>query len=633
MPPKASFDVIVVGGGHAGTEAALASARMGANTLLLTQNIDTLGQLSCNPSIGGIGRSQLVREIDALGGIMALAADKAGIQWRILNERKGPAVRATRAQMDRQLYKQAIRYALESQPNLSIFQQPVVDLLLSGDKVVGVKTQVGLDFYALSVVLTAGTFLNGKIQLGHSSATGGRAGEAAATSLAERLQQLPLRIGRLRTGTPPRLDGRTINYAQLEVQESITPLPVFSLRGAVSLHPKQSRCFIAATNEISHQLIRDNLQESPMYTGHLQSLGPRYCPSFETKVIRFADKKSHQVFLEPEGLNTHEVYPTGLSTSLPFHIQLALVHSIQGLEKAHITRPGYAVEYDFFDPRDLLPSLESRLIGGLFFAGQINGTTGYEEAAAQGIIAGLNAALKASGRSAWWPRRDQAYLGVLIDDLVTQGTIEPYRMFTSRAEYRLLLREDNADFRLTEIGYQLGVVDQEEWQRFARKKEQLDAEQDRLAKQWIRPDTPVAEQVNRWLDQPISRETTIAQLLTRPGVSYQQLMTVPELGPGVADANIAMQIEIQARYSGYIKLQQLGISKRLQHETTALPNDLNYNVVQGLSNEAREKLTKHKPLTIGQAERIPGITPAAISILLIYLKKCMASQDNTQVKS
>lgn len=621
MKFSSSFDVIIVGGGHAGTEAALASARLGASTLLLTQTIETLGQLSCNPSIGGIGKSQLVREIDALGGIMALAADQAGIQWRILNASKGAAVRATRAQVDRQLYKQAIREALENQANLSIFQQPVIDLILSGDSVVGVKTQLGISFYAKAIVLTAGTFLNGKIHVGLSNYAGGRAGDSASISLAARLHELPLRIGRLKTGTPPRIDGRSIDYEQLQAQPSEYPLPVFSYRGHAKQHPTQRSCFITHTHEGSHQLIRESLKESPLYNGRIVGTGPRYCPSIEDKVVRFADKTAHQIFLEPEGLTTYEVYPNGLSTSLPFEVQVRLVRSLKGLEKAHITRPGYAIEYDFFDPRDLYPSLESRLIAGLFCAGQINGTTGYEEAAAQGLIAGLNAALKAGNKEAWYPRRDQAYIGVLIDDLITQGTIEPYRMFTSRAEYRLLLREDNADLRLTEIGYQLGLVSLEQYQQFSDKKEQLAKEQARLQQQWIRPGTLLANQIETLLEQPLTKETTLAQLLMRSEMSYKKLMTIPDLDLKIIDPIIQEQIDVQIRYQGYIERQQVEIDKKLRYENTSLPDDFDYQVVGGLSTEVREKLIAHKPLTIGQAARIPGITPAAISILLIYLKK------------
>jgi tRNA uridine 5-carboxymethylaminomethyl modification enzyme len=617
----ATFDVIIVGGGHAGTEAALASARLGASTLLLTQAIETLGQLSCNPSIGGIGKSHLVREIDALGGIMAIAADQSGIQWRVLNGSKGPAVRATRAQVDRQLYKQVIRKTLENQKNLKIFQQAAVDLILKQGQVVGVMTQLAIPFYAKTVVLTAGTFLAGKIHVGNTQYSGGRAGEAAATSLANCLRQLPLRINRLKTGTPPRLDGRTIDFNVLVEQPSDYPLPSLSYLEDSVTHPPQRSCFITHTSEATHALIRENLQQSPLYSGQITGIGPRYCPSIEDKVVRFANKPSHQIFLEPEGLETHEIYPNGLSTSLPFSVQVAMIHSLAGLENAHLLRPGYAIEYDFFDPRDLYPSLESRIIPHLFCAGQINGTTGYEEAAAQGLIAGLNAALKAQGNPAWWPRRDQAYIGVLIDDLITQGTLEPYRMFTSRAECRLSLREDNADLRLTEIGYQLGLVEAERWRQFQQKKQLLEQEQQRLNHLWIRPGTPLAETVSTLLSHPLSRETTLASLLTRPEVSYMHLMAIPELGPGVNQRAVQMQLEIQARYEGYISRQNSEIEKQRRHETTVLPETLDYQIIHGLSTEIREKLQAVKPLTVGQAARIPGVTPAALSLLLIHLKK------------
>lgn len=618
------FDVIIVGGGHAGTEAALAAARLGASTLLLTQTIETLGQLSCNPSIGGIGKSHLVKEIDALGGIMAVAADRAGIQWRILNASKGPAVRATRAQVDRQRYRQVIRESLENQANLKIFQQAVVDLILSGDQVTGVRTQLGLTFYAKAIVLTAGTFLNGRIHVGLSHYAGGRAGDPAAISLAARLRELPLRINRLKTGTPPRIDGRSIDFSVLQEQPSDQPLPTLSYLGTASQHPTQRSCFITHTNETTHHLIRESLDRSPLYTGRIEGVGPRYCPSIEDKVVRFADKASHQIFLEPEGLDTHEFYPNGLSTSLPFEVQIGLVQSLKGLEKAHITRPGYAIEYDFFDPRDLYPSLESRLLPHLFCAGQINGTTGYEEAAAQGLMAGLNAALKAQAKAAWWPRRDQAYIGVLIDDLVTQGTLEPYRMFTSRAEYRLLLREDNADLRLTEIGHALGLVNAVRWQVFQQKKQALEVEQQRLEQLWVRPGTAVGDAISALLPQALSRETTVAALLTRSELSYAALMAIPRLGPGVADAIIQAQLEIQARYGGYITRQQAEIAKQHRHEETLIPENFDYQAVGGLSNEVREKLIAAKPLTIAQAARIPGVTPAAISSLLIFLKKSQA---------
>lgn len=621
MPFSTEYDVIIVGGGHAGTEAALAAARLGASTLLLTHNIETLGQLSCNPSIGGIGKSHLVKEVDALGGIMACAADLAGIQWRTLNASKGPAVRATRAQMDRNLYKQAIRYTLENQANLFIFQQSVDDVILESDRIVGVVTQMGLRFCAKTVVLTAGTFLAGKIHIGLQQAQGGRAGDSAANSLAEKLRQLPLRIKRLKTGTPPRLDGRTINYSILLEQPSDEPLPVFSYLGKIEQHPKQISCFITHTNEKTHAIIRSGLDRSPIYSGVIDGVGPRYCPSIEDKVVRFADKLSHQIFLEPEGLNTHEVYPNGISTSLPFDIQCDLIHSIKGLEQAHIIRPGYAIEYDFFDPRDLFPSLESRLIENLFCAGQINGTTGYEEAAAQGLIAGLNAALKAQEKSAWCPRRDEAYIGVLIDDLITQGTLEPYRMFTSRAEYRLLLREDNADLRLSESAYRLGLINEARWQSVNDKRSKLEQEQQRLKQLSIKPNTPVSKAIEVHLGQALTRDYRVSELLTRPELSYTDLMKVEGLGPGIVDSSIAEQIEIQAKYQGYIDRQLVEIQRQARYENITLPLNLDYNFVRGLSNEVREKLIQHKPLNLGQASRIPGVTPAAISLLLVYIKK------------
>ncbi len=621
MPFSTEYDVIIVGGGHAGTEAALASARLGASTLLLTHNIETLGQLSCNPSIGGIGKSHLVKEVDALGGIMAHAADRAGIQWRTLNASKGPAVRATRAQMDRNLYKQAIRYALENQANLFIFQQSVDDVILESNRIVGVVTQMGLRFYAKAVVLTAGTFLAGKIHIGLQQAQGGRAGDSAANYLAERLRQLPLRIKRLKTGTPPRLDGRTINYEILLEQPSDNPLPVFSYLGKVEQHPVQISCFITYTNEKTHEIIRSGLDRSPIYNGVIDGIGPRYCPSIEDKVVRFADKLSHQIFLEPEGLNTQEVYPNGISTSLPFDVQRDLIHSIKGLEQAHIIRPGYAIEYDFFDPRDLFPSLESRVLENLFLAGQVNGTTGYEEAAAQGLIAGLNAALKAQEKSAWCPRRDEAYIGVLIDDLITQGTLEPYRMFTSRAEYRLLLREDNADLRLSESAYQLGLINEARWQSVNNKRHILEQEQRRLKQLAIKPNTSLSVAVETYLGQALTRDYRVAELLTRPELNYNNLMKIEGLGPGVNDLAIAEQIEIQAKYQGYIDRQRLEIQRQARYENITLPLNFDYHAVKGLSNEVREKLIQHKPLNLGQASRIPGITPAAISLLFVYMKK------------
>ena len=621
MPFTTRYDVIIVGGGHAGTEAALAAARLGASTLLLTHNIETLGQLSCNPSIGGIGKSHLVKEVDALGGIMAHAADLAGIQWRTLNASKGPAVRATRAQMDRNLYKQAIRYTLENQSNLFIFQQSVDDVILESNRIVGVVTQMGLRFYAKAVVLTAGTFLAGKIHIGLQQAQGGRAGDSAANDLAERLRQLPLRIKRLKTGTPPRLDGRTINYEILLEQPSDNPLPVFSYSGRVEQHPAQISCFITYTNEKTHEIIRSGLDRSPIYNGVIDGIGPRYCPSIEDKVVRFADKLSHQIFLEPEGLNTHEVYPNGISTSLPFDVQRDLIHSIKGLEQAHITRPGYAIEYDFFDPRDLFFSLESRVLENLFLAGQVNGTTGYEEAAAQGLIAGLNAALKAQKKSPWCPRRDEAYIGVLIDDLITQGTLEPYRMFTSRAEYRLLLREDNADLRLSESAYQLGLINKARWQSVNNKRHILEQEQQRLKQLAIKPNTSLSAAVENYLGQALTRDYRVAELLTRPELNYSNLMKIEGLGPGVNDLAIAEQIEIQAKYQGYIDRQLLEIQRRARYENISLPFNFDYNAVKGLSNEVKEKLIQLKPLNLGQASRIPGITPAAISLLLVYMKK------------
>lgn len=615
------FDLIVIGGGHAGTEAALAAARMGAKTLLLTHNLETLGQMSCNPAIGGIGKGHLVKEIDALGGYMAHAADAAGIQFRVLNARKGPAVRATRAQADRALYKQAVRSALENQPRLTLFQQGVDDLLLKNGRVTGVVTQMGLQILAETVVLTTGTFLGGRVFIGDATHPGGRAGDPPANTLAQRLRDLPFRVARLKTGTPPRLDGRTIDFNQLQRQPGDEPLPVFSFTGRVEEHPRQLPCFISHTSEATHDIIRANLDRSPMYSGTIAGVGPRYCPSIEDKVVRFSERGSHQIFVEPEGLNTHEIYPNGISTSLPFDVQFELVRSIRGFENAHITRPGYAIEYDFFDPRDLQPSLETKSIVGLFFAGQINGTTGYEEAAAQGLIAGTNAALRVRGESPWVPRRDQAYTGVLIDDLITQGTREPYRMFTSRAEYRLLLREDNADLRLTEAGRRLGLVGDPQWQAFLEKREAIEREQQRLRDTWIYPDRLRDEDARTVLKTPLSRETTALDLLRRPEVGYQRLMTLPGVGPGVEDPIVAEQVTIQAKYSGYIDRQQEEIRRTRHHEEMTLAGDLDYNKVVGLSAEVREKLLAHRPRTLGQAARIPGITPAAISLLLIHQKK------------
>jgi len=615
------FDVIVVGGGHAGTEAALAAARCGARTLLLTHNIETLGQMSCNPAIGGIGKGHLVKEIDALGGLMAHAIDRAGIQFRVLNARKGPAVRATRAQADRALYKQIVRTVLENTPNLTLFQQAVDDLIVEHDHVVGVVTQMGLRFAARAVVLTVGTFLGGRIHIGLSNYEGGRAGDPPANALARRLRELPFRVDRLKTGTPPRLDGNSIDWSKLTEQPGDDPVPVFSFLGSAAEHPRQVPCHITYTNERTHETIRAGLDRSPMYTGVIQGVGPRYCPSIEDKVMRFADKSSHQIFVEPEGLSTREIYPNGISTSLPFDTQLALVRSICGFERAHITRPGYAIEYDFFDPRDLEPWLETKHLRGLFFAGQINGTTGYEEAAAQGLVAGLNAARQVREQTPWSPRRDQAYLGVLIDDLITRGTQEPYRMFTSRAEYRLMLREDNADLRLTEIGYELGVVEEVRWRAFAAKREAIAREQQRLQDTWLRPASVDTDAAQRVLGQPLAREARLAELLARPSISYAALMTLPGTGEPVTDAKIAEQVEIQAKYAGYIARQEVEIERQRRHEDTTLPAELNYAEVTGLSAEVCEKLSRVRPATIGQAARIPGVTPAAISLLLVHLKK------------
>lgn len=615
------FDIIVIGGGHAGTEAAMASARMGLRTLLLTHNVDTLGHMSCNPAIGGIGKGHLVKELDALGGLMARATDRAGIQFRILNASKGPAVRATRAQADRVLYRQAVRTALENQPNLQIFQQAVDDLIVENDQVVGAVTQMGLKFRAKAVVLTVGTFLDGKIHIGLENYSGGRAGDPPAVALSHRLRELPLRVKRLKTGTPPRLDARTIDFSALQQQWGDNPAPVFSFLGDASEHPEQMPCYITHTNERTHDVIRANLDRSPMYAGIIEGIGPRYCPSIEDKVMRFGDRNGHQVFLEPEGLTSHEIYPNGISTSLPFDVQMAIVRSIRGLENVNIVRPGYAIEYDFFDPRDLKQTLESKVIRGLFFAGQINGTTGYEEAAAQGLLAGLNAGLFAQEKEGWFPRRDQAYLGVLVDDLCTLGTQEPYRMFTSRAEYRLLLREDNADLRLTETGRQLGLVDDERWARFSEKLENIELERQRLRSTWVNPTSVGIDAVNAVISAPLSREASGEDLLRRPEMDYATLTALEAFAPALADAQAAEQVEIQVKYAGYIARQQDEIEKQLRHENTPLPADLDYRQVNGLSNEVIAKLNDHKPTSIGQASRISGITPAAVSILLVWLKK------------
>ncbi|EML5158359.1 tRNA uridine-5-carboxymethylaminomethyl(34) synthesis enzyme MnmG [Morganella morganii] len=615
------FDVIVIGGGHAGTEAAMAAARMGRQTLLLTHNIDTLGQMSCNPAIGGIGKGHLVKEIDALGGLMAHATDRAGIQFRTLNASKGPAVHATRAQADRVLYRLAVRTALENQPNLMIFQQPVEDLIVENDTVTGAVTRMGLKFRAKSVVLTVGTFLDGKIHIGLENYSGGRAGDPPSVSLSRRLRELPLRVGRLKTGTPPRIDARTIDFAQLTPQFGDNPMPVFSFMGSADEHPEQMPCHITYTNEKTHEVIRNNLDRSPMYAGVIEGIGPRYCPSIEDKVMRFADRNQHQIFLEPEGLTSNEIYPNGISTSLPFDVQMQIVHSMKGMENARIVRPGYAIEYDFFDPRDLKQTLESKYLHGLFFAGQINGTTGYEEAAAQGLLAGLNAARYSADQEGWFPRRDQAYIGVLVDDLCTLGTKEPYRMFTSRAEYRLMLREDNADARLTETGRELGLVDDARWAHFSEKMELIEKERQRLRDIRVHPQSESVKEINAILNTPLSKEATGEDLLRRPEMDYNRLMTLSDFAPGVNSPAAAQQVEIQVKYEGYISRQQDEIQRQLRNENATLPVDLDYKQVSGLSNEVVAKLNDHKPTSIGQASRISGITPAAISILLVWLKK------------
>lgn len=615
------FDVIVVGGGHAGTEAALAAARTGSKTLLLTQNIETLGQMSCNPAIGGIGKGHLVKEIDAMGGLMAHAADRAGIQFRVLNASKGPAVRATRVQADRVLYKQAVRRALETQPNLTLFQQAVSDLIVENYRAAGVVTQMGLKFKARAVVLTVGTFLGGRIHIGLENYEGGRAGDPPSNALAARLRELPFRVGRLKTGTPPRIDGRSIDFSVMLEQPGDEPVPVFSFLGRREEHPRQVPCFITRTNERTHDIIRSGLDRSPMYAGVIEGVGPRYCPSIEDKVVRFAERDSHQIFVEPEGLDTHEIYPNGISTSLPFDVQYELVRSIRGFENAHITRPGYAIEYDFFDPRDLKSSLETKHLGNLFFAGQINGTTGYEEAAAQGLIAGLNAARKAKDLEPWSPTRDEAYIGVLIDDLITRGTSEPYRMFTSRAEYRLLLREDNADLRLTGKGRELGLVDDERWRAFEVKQHAIAEIQTGLAKHYVKPNTAEAEAVSRFLSAPLVRESTLLELLRRPEIRIEHLKAIFDRLAEEENEQVLDQVEIQAKYQGYIDRQHAEIERSRRYDHWRLPENLDYQNVVGLSNEVREKLKQQRPETVGQAARIPGVTPAAISLLLVHLKK------------
>lgn len=614
------FDVIVIGGGHAGTEAALAAARMGSSTLLITHNIETLGQMSCNPAIGGIGKSHLVKEIDALGGAMAMATDRGGIQFRILNSRKGPAVRATRAQADRILYKAAIRETLENQVNLKIFQQSADDLIVEGGKVTGVVTQMGIKFYAPSVVLTAGTFLAGKIHIGLENHSGGRAGDPPSIALADRLRELPFRVERLKTGTPPRIDARSVNFEGLDEQWGDNPAPLMSYMGKQSYKPRQTCCWVTHTNTRTHEIILAGLDRSPLYTGVIDGVGPRYCPAVEDKVHRFADKDSHQIFIEPEGLTTHELYPNGISTSLPFDVQINLVHSIKGFENAHITRPGYAIEYDFFNPQDLKYSLETKSIEGLFFAGQINGTTGYEEAGAQGLLAGANASLRAQGKESWYPGRDEAYLGVLVDDLITMGTQEPYRMFTSRAEYRLLLREDNADSRLTEIGYKLGLVDEERWQAFCQKREAVVLEEQRLSSNWVQAGSEQADKLADRLKSPLTREYSLMDLLRRPEMTYSDINDVCPAPTEIASA-VSEQVQITAKYAGYIERQKGEIERLKQNQDTKIPDHFDYSMMEGLSNEVCQKLTESTPQTLAQASRIPGVTPAAVSLLLVYLKK------------